>query len=161
MVVSAIASTPQTGARWIFQWKQYSSQRNNKSWKQRTETSALRSRLVLSYTCKSWCMAYILPTGFCNTIFQRYCMESSTTIVFSLPKSDSKREKITSSHYGGGSWVDWIYVGYCTCCPIIIQSAEAKLNPEAVRHGMSDPRKRIQEVRMRQYLHIERGQLTA
>ncbi|MCV5682525.1 hypothetical protein OFN25_32820, partial [Escherichia coli] len=24
------------------------------------------------------------------------------------------------------------------------QSAEAKLNPEAVRHGMSDPRKRIQ-----------------
>ncbi|WP_204751595.1 hypothetical protein, partial [Escherichia coli] len=32
---------------------------------------------------------------------------------------------------------------------------------EAVRHGMSDPRKRIQEVRMRQYLHIERGQLTA
>ncbi|MEF4870903.1 hypothetical protein U9025_08720, partial [Escherichia coli] len=25
----------------------------------------------------------------------------------------------------------------------------------------SDPRKRIQEVRMRQYLHIERGQLTA
>ncbi|EOW9942615.1 hypothetical protein ACO2D6_005498, partial [Escherichia coli] len=53
------------------------------------------------------------------------------------------------------------YVGYCTCCPIIIQSAEAKLNPEAVRHGMSDPRKRIQEVRMRQYLHIERGQLTA
>ena len=141
MVVSAIASTPQTGARWIFQWKQYSSQRNNKSWKQRTETSALRSRLVLSYTCKSWSMAYILPTGLCNTIFQRYCMESSTTIVFSLPNSDSKREKITSSHYGGGSWVDWIYVGYCTCCPIIIQSAEAKLNPEAVRHGMSDPRK--------------------
>lgn len=32
-------------------------------------------------------------------------------------------------------------MGYCTCCPIIIQSAEAKLNPEAVRHGMSDPRK--------------------
>lgn len=86
----------------------------------------------------------ILPTGLCNTIFQRYCMESSTTIVFSLPKSDSKREKITSSHYGGGSRVDWIYVGYCTCCPIIIQSAEAKLNPEAVRHGMSDSRKRIQ-----------------
>lgn len=53
------------------------------------------------------------------------------------------------------------FMGYCTCCPIIIQSAEAKLNPEAVRHGMSDPRKRIQEVRMRQYLHIERGQLTA
>lgn len=52
---------------------------------------------------KSWGMAYILPTGLCNTIFQRYCMESSTTIVFSLPKSDSKREKITSSHYGGGS----------------------------------------------------------
>ncbi|STJ62674.1 transposase, IS110 family protein [Escherichia coli] len=92
-----------TGSRGIFQWKQHSSQGNNKSWKQRTETSALRSRLVLSYTCKSWCMAYILPTGFCNTIFQRYCMESSTTIVFSLPKSDSKREKITSSHYGGGS----------------------------------------------------------